>query len=71
MSTFSDVLRSNPDQRKAHFDSGMAYIRWVAMAEAAQQFQQELALYPGDPDAQYHLGFVYVSNRAWRSRAAL
>lgn len=60
VSTFSNVLRSNPEQRKAHFDSGMAYIRWERWPEAAQQFQQELALYPGDPDAQYHLGFVYV-----------
>jgi tetratricopeptide (TPR) repeat protein len=58
--TFSEVLRSNPDHRKAHYDSGLAYIRWEHWPEAAQQFQQELSRYPGDPEAQYHLGFVYV-----------
>jgi tetratricopeptide (TPR) repeat protein len=58
VATFSDVLRNNPTQRRAHFDAGLAYIRWEHWPEAAQQFQQELALYPGDPDAQYHLGFV-------------
>jgi tetratricopeptide (TPR) repeat protein len=60
VATFSDVLRSNPAQRKAHFDAGLAYIRWEHWPEAAQQFQQELSLYPGNPQAQYHLGFVYV-----------
>jgi tetratricopeptide (TPR) repeat protein len=60
VAAFSDVLRSNPDQRKAHYDSGLAYIRWERWPEATQQFQQELSLYPGDPEAQYHLGFVYV-----------
>ena len=60
VATFSEVLQSNPRQRKAHYDSGLAYIRWEHWPEAAQQFQQELSLYPGDPAAQYHLGFVYV-----------
>ncbi len=60
VATFSDALRSNPAQRKAHFDAGLAYIRWERWPEAGQQFQQELSLYPGDPQAQYHLGFVYV-----------
>jgi tetratricopeptide (TPR) repeat protein len=58
VATFSDVLHNNPAQRRAHFDAGLAYIRWEHWPEAAQQFQQELTLYPGDPDAQYHLGFV-------------
>jgi tetratricopeptide (TPR) repeat protein len=60
VATFSEVLRSNPDQRKAHYDSGLAYIRWEHWPEAAQQFQQELSLYPADPETQYHLGFVYA-----------
>ena len=60
ISTFNDLLRSDPGQRKAHFDSGLAYIHWQRWPEAAQQFQQELALYPDEADAQYHLGFVYL-----------
>lgn len=60
ISTFNEVLQSNSSQRKAHFDSGLAYIHWERWPEAAQQFQQELALYPDETDAQYHLGFVYL-----------
>jgi Flp pilus assembly protein TadD len=57
---FSQVLQSNPSQPKAHFESGLAYIRWEHWTEAAEQFRQELALYPGEAEAQYHLGFVYM-----------
>lgn len=60
VATFEEVLRSNPQQRKAHFDSGLAYIRWERWPDAARQFQQELSLYPDDADARYHLGFVYL-----------
>lgn len=60
IATFSQVLQSNPSQPKAHFDSGLAYIRWEHWPEAAEEFQKELALYPGQADAQYHLGFVYM-----------
>ncbi|HVJ09060.1 MAG TPA: tetratricopeptide repeat protein [Acidisarcina sp.] len=60
IATFSQVLQSNPSQPRAHFDAGLAYIRWEHWPEAAQEFQKELALYPGSPDPQYHLGFVYL-----------
>jgi tetratricopeptide (TPR) repeat protein len=59
-STLQQTLASNPSLAKAHFYSGLAYIRWGHWAEAAKDFQAELDLSPGDPDAQYHLGFVYM-----------
>lgn len=71
VAAFSDILRSNPAQRKAHFDSGLAYIRWERWTEATQQFQQELSLYPGDADAQYHLGFVYLQQSRTEDAAKL
>jgi tetratricopeptide (TPR) repeat protein len=71
VATFSGILRSNPTQRKAHFDSGLAYIRWERWQEAAQQFQQELTLYPRDTDAQYHLGFVFLQQSRTQEAAQL
>jgi tetratricopeptide (TPR) repeat protein len=71
VATFSDILRSNPAQRKAHFDSGLAYIRWERWPEATQQFQEELSLYPEDADAQYHLGFVYLQQSRTEDAAKL
>ncbi len=71
VATFSEALRSNPTQRKAHFDSGLAYIRWERWPEAAQQFQRELSLYPRDTDAQYHLGFVYLQQSRTQEAAQL
>jgi tetratricopeptide (TPR) repeat protein len=59
-STLQQALASNPNLAKAHFYSGLAYIRWGHWSEAAKDFQAELNLAPGDPDAQYHLGFVYM-----------
>jgi tetratricopeptide (TPR) repeat protein len=60
ISTLQRSLASNPSLAKAHFYSGLAYIRWEHWPEAAKEFQSELNLAPGDPDAQYHLGFVYM-----------
>jgi tetratricopeptide (TPR) repeat protein len=59
-STSQRALASNPTLAKAHFYSGLAYIRWGHWPEAAKDFQAELNLSPNDPDAQYHLGFVYM-----------
>ena len=59
-STLQQALASNPAFAKAHFYSGLAYIRWGHWPEAAKDFQAELDLSPSDPDAQYHLGFVYM-----------
>jgi len=58
-STLQRALAANPSLVKAHFYSGLAYIRWEHWPEAAKEFQAELDLSPSDPDAQYHLGFVY------------
>jgi tetratricopeptide (TPR) repeat protein len=58
IATLQRSLASNPSLEKAHFYSGLAYIRWEHWPEAAKEFRAELDLSPGDPDAQYHLGFV-------------
>ena len=67
-STLQQALASNPTLAKAHFYSGLAYIRWEHWPEAAKEFQAELNLSPGDPDAQYHLGFVYMQQVEDRTR---
>jgi tetratricopeptide (TPR) repeat protein len=59
-STLQQALTANPTLAKAHFYSGLAYIRWGHWAEAAKDFEAELNLSPGDPDARYHLGYVYM-----------
>jgi tetratricopeptide (TPR) repeat protein len=69
ISTLQRSLTSNPSLAKAHFYSGLAYIRSEHWPEAAREFQSELNLSPGDPDAQYHLGFVYMQ-RAKTDEAA-
>jgi tetratricopeptide (TPR) repeat protein len=58
VATLQRSLASDPSLAKAHFYSGLAYIRWEHWPEAAKEFRAELDLSPGDPDAQYHLGFV-------------
>jgi tetratricopeptide (TPR) repeat protein len=60
ISTLQQSLVANPSLAKAHFYSGLAYIRWEHWPEAAKEFRSELTLSPGDPDALYHLGFVYM-----------
>jgi len=69
--TFQRSLASNPGLAKAHFYSGLAYIRWEHWPEAASEFQSELNLSPGDPDAQYHLGFVYMQESKTDEAATL
>jgi tetratricopeptide (TPR) repeat protein len=70
-STLQRALASNPTLAKAHFYSGLAYIRWGHWPEAAKDFQAELNLSPNDPDAQYHLGFVYMQEAKTDEAAAL
>jgi tetratricopeptide (TPR) repeat protein len=69
--TLQRALASNPSLAKAHFYSGLAFIRWEHWPEAAKEFQAELSLSPGDPDAQYHLGFVYMQQSKTDEAAAL
>jgi tetratricopeptide (TPR) repeat protein len=71
ISTLQRSLASNPSLAKAHFYSGLAYIRWEHWPEAAKEFQSELNLSPGDPDAQYHLGFVYMQQSKTDDAATL
>ncbi len=54
------ALRTDASLPKAHFYSGLAFIRWEHWPEAAAEFQAELAISPADPDAKYNLGFVYL-----------
>jgi tetratricopeptide (TPR) repeat protein len=58
IATLERAVGSDPQLPRAHFYEGLAYIRWVHWPEAAEQFQDELNLNPGDLDALYHLGFV-------------
>lgn len=46
--------------RRAHYQAGLAYIRDAKPAEAAAEFEAELARSPDDPDAKYHLGYAYL-----------
>jgi tetratricopeptide (TPR) repeat protein len=71
LSTLQRSLASNPSLAKAHFYSGLAYIRWEHWPEAAREFQSELNLSPSDPDAQYHLGFVYMQQSKTDEAATL
>jgi tetratricopeptide (TPR) repeat protein len=52
------ALQADPQLAKAHYYAGQAYTRWEHWPEAAVEFQSELTLSPGDPDAMYGLGFV-------------
>ena len=60
VATLQRALESNPTLPKAHFYSGLAYIRWEHWPEAAKEFEAELTTWPDDPDAKYHLGFVML-----------
>ena len=64
VATLQRALRSECVLTKAHFYSGLAYIRWEHWPEAANEFQAELAMSPDDPDAKYHLGFVLMQQVA-------
>jgi tetratricopeptide (TPR) repeat protein len=71
IATIERALESNPSLPKAHFDEGLAYIRWEHWTEAEREFKAELSLTPGDPDATYHLGFVYLQESKIEDAAAL
>jgi tetratricopeptide (TPR) repeat protein len=45
---------------KAHYFAGQAEIRSEHWPEAAEEFGAELGLNPGDADAKYNLGFVFL-----------
>jgi tetratricopeptide (TPR) repeat protein len=70
-STFQQALALNPNLAKAHFYSGLAYIRWGRWPEAAKDFQAELNLSPDDLEALYHLGFVYMQESKTDDAAGL
>jgi len=58
IATLQRAQASDPSLLQAHFYQGLAYIHWERWPEAAKEFQAELRIAPGDPDATYHLGFV-------------
>ena len=60
VAVFQRAFQADASLPKAHFYSGLAYIRWEHWPEAAAEFQAELAIAPADPDAKYNLGFVYL-----------
>ena len=71
VSTLHRVSRSDPNLPKAHYFAGQADIRWEHWAEAAGEFQAELALVPSDTEAKYNLGFVYLQQSKTDEAAAL
>ncbi|MBZ5664938.1 MAG: tetratricopeptide repeat protein [Acidobacteriia bacterium] len=58
VATYHKVLETVPLQPKAHYYAGVAYIRSDRPADAAGEFQAELALNPDDADAKYNLGYA-------------
>jgi tetratricopeptide (TPR) repeat protein len=58
VATLHRALQADPSLPKAHYYSGLAYIRWEHWPDARGELQAELVIRPGDPDATYHLGFV-------------
>lgn len=60
VTTFHQVLAKDPSYPKAHYFSGQACLRWQHWEEAAKEFQAELGIVPGDLDAKFNLGFVYL-----------
>jgi len=50
----------DPSLRRAHYHAGLVYIREGRPADAASEFQAELARAPEDADAKYHLGYAYL-----------
>lgn len=69
--TLERALQSNPSLPKAHFNKGLAYIRWEHWDDAEREFKAELSLNPSDPDASYHLGYVYLQESKIDDAAAL
>jgi len=47
----------------AHFYSGLVQLKLGKFAEAAKEFENELALNPADIQAKYHLGYVLLANQ--------
>jgi Flp pilus assembly protein TadD len=54
----------------AHFYSGLVQLKLGNFAEAAKEFENELALNPADIQAKYHLGYVLLPIRK-RARHAI
>lgn len=69
--TLERALQSNPSLPKAHFDEGLAYIRWEHWDDAERELKAELSLNPGDTEASYHLGYVYLQESKIDDAAAL
>jgi len=65
------ALQADPSFPRAHYFAGQADIRWEHWAEAASEFQAELALVSDDPDSEYEMGFVYLQQSRIDDAAAL
>lgn len=60
IAAFQQARQLDSSLRRVHLYSGLAYIHWQHWPEAEKEFRAELDLAPDDPDALYHLGFVYL-----------
>lgn len=52
------ALKLNPQNAKAHTELGKALLALGRKSEAAQHFQQAIAIRPAQADAHYHLGLI-------------
>jgi tetratricopeptide (TPR) repeat protein len=57
---FQKAMAEQPGLLKAHYDSGLAYLKSDRPAKAAEEFERELALAPDDADAKYDLAYCLI-----------
>jgi tetratricopeptide (TPR) repeat protein len=68
---FHRVLELDGKHKKAHYSAGLSYIRADRPAEAAAEFEAELAVSPEDTDAKYHLGYSLLQQAKADAAAVL
>ncbi len=71
VATYHKILQTSPSQPKAHYYAGVAYIKADRPADAATEFQAELALSPDDADSKYNLGFTCLQQSKRDEASAL
>jgi Flp pilus assembly protein TadD len=57
---WTTTVKYFPKSNTAHYNLGLVYIRQGLIEEAIREFQQAIAIRPGDIQAHNNLGFIYV-----------